>query len=195
MDEFQINSILCDRKIKAYSEAGMITPFVPHQVNQKQDGSRCVSYGLSSYGYDIRLANEFVIFTEKDGAIIDVKQPDMFSLFTIRKIGEYVDIPPNGFVLGRSIEYFKMPTNVLGDVRSKSTYARCGSSCLATPLEPGWHGHITLEFANHTPLPLRLYAGEGCAQVLFFKGDQCETTYSDRGGKYQGQVGVTLPRC
>lgn len=194
MNEFQIECLLCDSQIQACAEAGMITPFVPRQMREK-NGEECVSYGLSSYGYDVRLANEFVIFTDAEGVVVDPKHPENFERFTMRKIGEYVDIPPHGFVLGRSVEYFKMPSNVLGDVRGKSTYGRCGSSCTIPLLEPGWEGHITLGFANHTPLWQRLYSNEGCAQVVFFRGKQCDTTYASRRGKYQGQVGVTLPRC
>lgn len=169
----------------------MIDPFVPHQVRE-EDNKKIVSYGLSSYGYDIRIAPEFKIFTNINSTVIDPLDFDENSFVDFE--GDVCIIPPNSFVLARSIEYFRMPKNVTGIVLAKSTYARTGMSCLATPLEAGWEGHVTLEYANSTPLPMKLYANQGAAQVLFFEGEPCMTTYADRGGKYQGQTGITLPR-
>ncbi|MCK6451803.1 MAG: dCTP deaminase [Alphaproteobacteria bacterium] len=167
---------------------GMIEPFV--------DGIRregVISYGLSSYGYDARVADEFKLFTNVDNAIVD---PKAFSAqsFVDRKQDVCI-IPPNSFVLGRTVEYFRVPRDVLVICLGKSTYARCGIIVNVTPLEPEWEGHVTLEFSNTTPLPARIYANEGACQFLFLKGDSlCETSYRDRGGKYMGQRGVTLPK-
>ena len=189
--------LLSDRDIEFYANnRDMIEPFVPEQIriHDTDFTKRAVSWGLSSYGYDIRLAREFMIFSEADGAVIDPLNFDG-DKFIIHHIGSYVDIPPHGFVLARSEEYFIMPPNVEGIVHGKSTYARCGVVTPATPLEPAWEGHITLEFGNLTPLPIRMWAGMGCAQVLFFEGkNQCRTTYADRAGKYMKQTGITLPR-
>lgn len=175
----------------------MIYPFTDKQVkvNIAEDGTeeKIISYGCSSYGYDITLAPEFKIFTNINNTVVDPKNFDPKSFVDVK--GDMCVIPPNSFVLGRSNEYFNMPNVVTGIVLGKSTYARVGISCLATPLECGWAGNITLEFANTTPLPALLYANEGCAQVIFLRGDTApNVTYADRGGKYQGQQGITLPK-
>ena len=172
----------------------MIEPFEPSQVKTNKDGNRLVSFGTSSYGYDIRVADDFKIFTNVNSTVIDPKDFDSESFVDFK--GPVCIIPPNSFVLARSVEKFKMPRDVTGLVLGKSTYARCGISCLATPLEAGWEGYVTLEFANTTPLPAKLYANEGAAQVLFFRGNvQCNTSYADRDGKYQHQgAEVVLPK-
>ncbi len=182
-------AILSDRWIrdKALGE-GMIEPFVEAQ---RRDG--CISYGLSSYGYDARVAPEFKIFTNVNSSVVDPKafDPDSF----VDRTTDVCVIPPNSFALARTVEYFRVPRDVLVICLGKSTYARCGIIVNVTPLEPEWEGHVTLEFSNTTPLPARIYANEGVAQMLFFQSDEvCETSYKDRGGKYQGQMGVTLPR-
>lgn len=167
---------------------GMIEPFV-----EKQTAKGAISYGLSSYGYDARCSNEFKIFTNIDNAIVDPKNFNGQS-FVDREVDVCV-IPPNSFALTRSVEYFRIPKDTLVVCLGKSTYARCGLIVNVTPLEPGWEGHVTLEISNTTPLPAKVYANEGIAQFLFFKGSsECETTYADRAGKYMGQRGVTLPR-
>ena len=169
---------------------GMIEPFVENQVR-----AGVVSYGLSSFGYDIRVADEFRIFTPATGqlTVVDPKAVDERAMAPFR--GEVCIIPPNSFALARTVEYFRIPRNILTICLGKSTYARCGIIVNVTPFEPEWEGYVTLEFSNTTPLPAKIYAGEGCAQVLFFESDEiCETSYKDRGGKYQGQVGVTLPK-
>ena len=185
-------SILSDIWIREQAQAtGMIEPFVEAQ---RRDG--CISYGLSSYGYDARVADEFKIFTNVDSSVVDPKDFDPKS-FVDRKTDVCI-IPPNSFALARTVEYFRVPRDVLVICLGKSTYARCGIIVNVTPLEPGWEGHVTLEFSNTTPLPAKIYAGEGCAQVLFFESDKddvCEVSYKDRGGKYQGQTGVTLPKA
>jgi len=166
----------------------MIEPFL-----EKQKGQNIISYGLSSYGYDARVSDEFMIFTNVDNAIVDPKNFDKQS-FVERKTDVCV-IPPNSFVLARTVEYFKIPKDVLVICLGKSTYARCGLIVNVTPLEPGWEGHVTLEISNTTPLPAKVYANEGIAQFLFYRGESpCEVTYADRGGKYMKQTGVTLPR-
>ena len=180
--------ILSDRWIREAARGGMIEPFVE---SQRREG--CISYGLSSYGYDARVADEFKIFTNVDSAVVDPKDFAANS-FVDRKTDVCI-IPPNSFALARTVEYFRIPRDVLTVCLGKSTYARCGIIVNVTPFEPEWEGYVTLEFSNTTPLPAKIYAGEGCAQVLFFRGEQCETSYKDRGGKYQGQVGVTLPRA
>ena len=184
--------VLPDYKIREYAKKqAMIEPFVDGQV---RDGK--ISYGLSSYGYDIRVADEFKIFTNVYSAIVDPKHFDPKSMVDYK--GEVCVIPPNSFALARTIEYFRIPRQVLTICLGKSTYARCGIIVNVTPFEPEWEGYVTLEFSNTTPLPAKIYAGEGCAQVLFFESDKddvCETSYKDRGGKYQGQVGVTLPKA
>lgn len=167
---------------------GMITPF---EERQKREG--VISYGLSSYGYDCRLSDEFMIFTNVDNAIVDPKQFNPSS-FVTRKTDVCI-IPPNSFVLCRTVETFKVPRDVLVVCLGKSTYARCGLIVNVTPLEPEWEGQVTLEISNTTPLPAKVYANEGIAQFLFFQGaTECEVSYADRAGKYMGQKGVTLPR-
>ena len=182
-------TIKADRWIKHMAlEHGMIEPFVEGQVRHG-----VVSYGLSSYGYDIRIADEFKIFTNVNSAIIDPKQFDPRSFVDLK--ADVCIIPPNSFVLGRTVEYFRIPRNVLCVCLGKSTYARCGLIANVTPFEPGWEGYVTLEISNTTPLPAKIYANEGIAQVLFFEGDEDPiTAYNDRAGKYQGQTGVTLPK-
>ena len=173
----------------------MIDPFVPGQVKMA-DGQRIVSYGTSSYGYDIRCADEFKVFTNLNSIIVDPKNFDENSFVDVSGKG-YCIIPPNSFALARTVEYFRIPRNVLTVCLGKSTYARCGIIVNVTPFEPEWEGYVTLEFSNTTPLPAKIYANEGVAQVLFFEADEddiCETSYRDRAGKYQGQVGVTLPK-
>ena len=171
-------------------EHGMIEPFVDHLV---RDG--VISYGLSSYGYDIRVADEFRIFTPGLGdlAVVDPKRLDDRTMVDFR--GEVCIIPPNSFALARTVEYFRIPRNVLCLCVGKSTYARCGIIVNVTPFEPEWEGYVTLEISNTTPLPAKIYANEGIAQVLFFEADEvCEVSYADRRGKYQGQRGIALPR-
>jgi dCTP deaminase len=173
-------------------ERRMIEPFEARQVKDV-GGRRVVSYGTSSYGYDIRCSTEFKIFTNINSTIVDPKNFDEKNFVDYR--GEVCIIPPNSFALARTVEYFRIPRNVLTICLGKSTYARCGIIVNVTPLEPEWEGHVTLEFSNTTPLPARVYANEGVAQVIFLESDEvCETSYRDRGGKYQGQKGVTLPR-
>jgi len=182
-------SIMSDSWIREMAtKTAMIEPFVE---SQKREG--VISFGLSSYGYDARVADEFKIFTNVDSAVVDPKHFSTAS-FVDRKTDVCI-IPPNSFALARTVEYFRVPRDVLVICLGKSTYARCGIIVNVTPLEPEWEGHVTLEFSNTTPLPAKIYAGEGCAQVLFFESDEvCETSYKDRGGKYQGQRGVTLPK-
>jgi dCTP deaminase len=185
-------TIKSDRWIRRMAGAGMIEPFEPGQV-RAVDGRSIVSYGTSSYGYDVRCAREFKIFTNINSTIVDPKHFDPKNFVDFA--GEVCIIPPNSFALARTVEYFRIPRNVLTICLGKSTYARCGIIVNVTPLEPEWEGHVTLEFSNTTPLPARIYADEGVAQMLFFESDEaCETSYRDRGGKYQGQKGVTLPR-
>jgi dCTP deaminase len=173
-------------------ERRMIEPFEALQVKEV-GGKKVVSYGTSSYGYDIRCSTEFKIFTNINSTIVDPKSFDEKNFVDYR--GEVCIIPPNSFALARTVEYFRIPRNVLTICLGKSTYARCGIIVNVTPLEPEWEGHVTLEFSNTTPLPARVYANEGVAQVIFLEADEvCETSYRDRGGKYQGQKGVTLPR-
>ncbi len=188
-------SIKSDRWIRQMSEQyGMIEPFAPQQVRHNAQGEKMISYGVSSYGYDVRCAREFKVFTNVHSAIVDPKQFDEKSFIDIES--DVCIIPPNSFALARTIEYFRIPRNVLTICLGKSTYARCGIIVNVTPLEPEWEGHVTLEFSNTTNLPARIYAGEGVAQMLFFESDEvCETSYKDRGGKYQGQTGVTLPKA
>src|SRR6187455_3311987 len=172
--------------------AGVIEPFEPGQVRDAGAG-RIVSYGTSSYGYDVRCAREFKIFTNINSTIVDPKAFDPQSFVDVES--DVCIIPPNSFALARTVEFFRIPRDTLVVCLGKSTYARCGIIVNVTPLEPEWEGHVTLEFSNTTPLPAKIYAGEGVAQMLFFQSDEvCETSYKDRGGKYQGQTGVTLPR-
>ena len=187
-------SIKSDQWIRRMAQQrGMIEPFEPGQMKVREDGSRAVSWGTSSYGYDVRCAREFKVFTNINSTIVDPKAFDPNSFVDVTS--DVCIIPPNSFALARTVEYFRIPRDVLVVCLGKSTYARCGIIVNVTPLEPEWEGHVTLEFSNTTPLPARIYAGEGVAQMLFFQSDEpCETSYRDRGGKYQGQTGVTLPR-
>jgi dCTP deaminase len=180
--------ILPDTWIRERALQGMIEPFVEHQEKQG-----VISYGLSSYGYDARVSDEFKIFTNVDNDVVDPKNFSQ-SGFVDRQTSICV-IPPNSFVLARTIEYFRIPRDVLVICLGKSTYARCGIIVNVTPLEPEWEGHVTLEFSNTTPLPAKIYANEGACQFLFLKGESiCEVSYRDRHGKYMGQKGVTLPK-
>ena len=190
MDELQgMPGLLADHQIRELAQnQGMIEPFV-----EKQNKDGVISYGLSSYGYDARSSSDFKIFTNVDNALVDPKNFSEAS-FVDRKQDVCV-IPPNSFVLTHTVEYFRIPEDVLVICLGKSTYARCGLIVNVTPLEPGWEGHVTLEISNTTPLPARVYANEGVAQFLFFKGSSaCEVSYADRKGKYMGQKGVTLPK-
>lgn len=181
----------CWIKDKALNE-GMITPFEESLV-RTVDGRGVISFGCSSYGYDIRVSNHFRIFTNVYGSVVDPKAFDDTSLVEIDS--DICLIPPNSFALALSVEYFKIPRNVLTVCVGKSTYARCGIIVNVTPFEPGWEGQAVLEISNTTPLPAKVYANEGLAQVLFFESDMpCETSYADRAGKYQGQQGITLPQ-
>lgn len=199
-------TILADHQIAALchgSDLPMIHPYIPDQVRSVLTSSdahggkalvekKILSYGTSSYGYDVRIQNKFKIFTNINSTVIDPLAFDNKSFVDFE--GDVCIIPPNSFVLACTVEYFNMPLDVTGIVLGKSTYARCGCMCLATPLEAGWSGEIVLEFANTTPLPMKLYAGQGAAQVLFFKGDSLpNVTYAQRGGKYQNQRGIQLP--
>jgi len=171
----------------------MIEPFEAEQIRHDSLG-RIISYGTSSYGYDVRCAADFKVFTNINSAVVDPKSFDENSFVDMR--GEVCIIPPNSFALARTVEYFRIPRNVLTICLGKSTYARCGIIVNVTPLEPEWEGHVTLEFSNTTPLPAKIYANEGVAQMIFFESDEeCEVSYKDRGGKYQGQQGVTLPKA
>lgn len=185
-------SIKSDKWITMMAEReGMIEPFTPVQVREA-DNQKIVSYGTSSYGYDVRCAPEFKVFTNINSAIVDPKDFSQDSFVDIES--DVCIIPPNSFALTRTIEYFRIPRDVLTICMGKSTYARCGMIINVTPLEPEWEGHVTLEISNTTPLPAKVYANEGIAQMLFLQSDEaCATSYKDRGGKYQGQRGVTLP--
>lgn len=187
-------SIKSDKWIRQMAqEHGMIEPFEANQIKEV-NGERIVSYGTSSYGYDIRCADEFKIFTNLNSTIVDPKNFDENSFVDVSGKG-YCIIPPNSFALARTVEYFRIPRSVLTVCLGKSTYARCGIIVNVTPFEPEWEGYVTLEFSNTTPLPAKIYANEGVAQVLFLESDEvCEVSYKDRAGKYQGQVGVTLPK-
>ena len=187
-------TIKSDRWIRHMAqEHGMIEPFEPGQVRHGSDGARMISYGTSSYGYDVRCGKDFKIFTNINSAVVDPKNFDADSFFDVH--ADVCIIPPNSFALAYTLEYFRIPRNVLTICLGKSTYARCGIIVNVTPLEPEWEGHVTLEFSNTTPLPAKIYANEGVAQMLFFESDEvCETSYADRGGKYMKQTGVTLPR-
>ena len=187
-------TIKSDRWIRRMAqEHGMIDPFEPNQI-RNNGGDRIISFGTSSYGYDIRCANDFKIFTNINSAIVDPKNFDDDSFVDIQS--DICIIPPNSFALARTVEYFRIPRDVLTICLGKSTYARCGIIVNVTPLEPEWEGHVTLEFSNTSPLPAKIYANEGVAQVIFFESDEpCEVSYKDRDGKYQGQKGVTLPKA
>jgi dCTP deaminase len=182
-------AIKSDRWIKRMAlEQGMIEPFEDRQVRQG-----VVSFGLSSYGYDVRVADEFKVFTNVYNTVVDPKKFDEKSFVDIR--ADVCTIPPNSFALARTIEYFRIPRDVLTVCLGKSTYARCGIIVNVTPFEPEWEGHVTIEISNTTPLPAKIYANEGIAQVLFFQSDEsCEVSYKDKSGKYQAQRGVTLPK-
>ncbi|MBN2689034.1 MAG: dCTP deaminase [Gammaproteobacteria bacterium] len=186
-------SIKSDKWIKKMAEqCGMIEPFAPNQIRCDAE-QNCISYGVSSYGYDVRCADEFKIFTNINSAIVDPKNFSTDSFIDVKS--DVCIIPPNSFVLARTIEYFRIPRNVLTICLGKSTYARCGIIVNVTPLEPEWEGHVTLEFSNTTNLPAKIYANEGVAQMLFLESDEaCDISYKDRNGKYQGQTGVTLPK-
>jgi len=186
-------SIKSDRWIRRMAKSHrIIEPFEPDQVCYS-NGDRIMSYGTSSYGYDICCSNEFKIFTNINSAVVDPKQFDESSFIDF--IGDVCIIPPNSFALARTVEYLRIPRSILTVCLGKSTYARCGIIVNVTPFEPEWEGYVTLELSNTTPLPAKIYANEGVAQVLFFESDEeCETSYRDRGGKYQGQAGVTLPK-
>ena len=188
-------SIKSDKWIQSMSEEhNMIHPFSSNQIRLDKDGNKLISYGVSSYGYDVRCSNEFKVFTNIHSAVVDPKSFDERSFVDIES--DICVIPPNSFALARTVEYFKIPRNVLTICLGKSTYARCGIIVNVTPLEPEWEGHVTLEFSNTTNLPAKIYAGEGVAQMLFFESDEeCMTSYKDRNGKYQGQTGVTLPKA
>nr|MBP3725316.1 dCTP deaminase [Campylobacter sp.] len=178
-----------DKWIRQMSaEFDMINPFCEENI-----GKGVVSYGVSSYGYDIRVGNEFKIFTNIGGTVVDPKNFDEKNVVDF--VGDVCIVPPNSFALARTVEYFKMPRDVLAICLGKSTYARCGIIVNVTPFEPGFEGHITIEISNTTPLPAKIYANEGIAQVLFLQGDEpCEVSYKDKKGKYQSQTGITLPR-
>jgi dCTP deaminase len=175
------------------TEKGMIDPFVDGQIKQLEDGSRAISYGLSSYGYDLRVSREFKVFTNVFNTVVDPKNFDDRSFVDLDT--DVCIVPPNSFALARSVEYFRIPREVLTICVGKSTYARCGIIVNVTPFEPEWEGHVTLEISNTTPLPAKIYANEGLAQVVFFLSSQpCDTSYADRKGKYMGQTGITVPR-
>lgn len=186
-------SVLSDKWIRSQAiENRMIEPFVEKQIRNNQEGNT-ISYGLSSYGYDARVSREFKVFTNINSVIVDPKNFSNDSFVDVQS--DVCTIPPNSFALARTVEYFRIPRDVLVICLGKSTYARCGIIVNVTPLEPGWEGHVTLEFSNTTPLPAKIYAGEGVCQFLFLKGNEpCEVSYSDRSGKYMKQTGVTLPK-
>ncbi len=186
-------AIKSDKWIKEMAlNHGMIDPFQENQVKSNGNG-RIVSYGTSSYGYDVRCADEFKVFTNINSSMVDPKKFDDQSFVDIKS--DVCTIPPNSFALARTVEYFKIPRQVLTLCLGKSTYARCGIIVNVTPLEPEWEGHVTLEFSNTTSLPAKIYANEGVAQFIFLESDEvCEISYKDRDGKYQGQKGVTLPK-
>lgn len=187
-------SIKSDKWIQRMAQTqDLIRPFEPLQIRTHAEGP-LISYGTSSYGYDIRCADEFKIFTNINSAIVDPKDFDANSFVDLQ--AEICIIPPNSFALARTVEYFRIPRNILTICLGKSTYARCGIIVNVTPLEPEWEGHVTLEISNTTPLPAKIYAYEGIAQVVFFEADEeCALSYKDRSGKYQAQTGVTLPRA
>src|SRR5262245_53248737 len=183
-----------DRWIRLMAtEQRMIEPFAERQVRKNDNGQRVISYGLSSYGYDLRVSDEFKVFTNVFNTVVDPKGFDERS-FVGMKADECI-IPPNSFALARSVEYFRIPRNILTVCLGKSTYARCGIIVNVTPFEPEWEGHVTLEISNTTPLPAKIYAHEGLAQVIFFEAMEiCETSYADREGKYMRQTGITMPK-
>lgn len=185
-------SILSDREIAKRAKNGMIEDFIEKNVRFLGE-KKVISYGVSSYGYDARVGNEFKIFTNINNSLIDPKNFTEESF--VSKVGDYCIIPPNSFALGSTVEYFKIPRDILVICLGKSTYARCGVIVNVTPLEPEFEGHVTLEFSNTTTLPVKIYANEGVCQFIFHKADDiCEYSYKDKNGKYQGQRGVTLPK-
>jgi dCTP deaminase len=186
-------SVLSDNEIRRLAvEQRMIEPFVERQIGQLDNGQRAISYGLSSYGYDLRVADEFKVFTNVFNTVVDPKNFDPKSFVDLQ--GDVCIVPPNSFALARSVEYFRIPRDILSICLGKSTYARCGIIVNVTPFEPEWEGHVTLEISNTTPLPAKIYANEGLAQVLFLRASEpCETSYADRGGKYHKQRGITPP--
>ncbi|MBA2649785.1 MAG: dCTP deaminase [Legionella sp.] len=185
-------SIKADKWIEKMAlEQDMIYPFQARQVRENA-GGRVISYGVSSYGYDVRCSNEFKVFTNINSVIVDPKAFDESSFVDV--CSDVCIIPPNSFALARTVEYFRIPRNILTICLGKSTYARCGIIVNVTPLEPEWEGHVTLEFSNTTPLPAKIYANEGVAQIIFLEASEvCAVSYRDKNGKYQGQTGVTLP--
>ena len=184
-------ALLSDKQIrKLATNNKMIEPYIDGLVKHTED-KKLVSYGLSSYGYDLRVSNEFKIFTNINNAIVDPKNFSEDSFVDVK--GPYCIIPPNSFALARSVEYFKIPRNILTMCIGKSTYARCGIIVNVTPFEPEWEGYVTIEISNTTPLPAKIYANEGIAQIVFFEGEECETSYADRGGKYMFQQGIVGP--
>jgi len=187
-------TIKSDNWIKQMAnEYKMIEPFTESQIRKNGD-QELISYGTSSFGYDVRCANEFKVFTNINSAVVDPKNFDESSFVNLES--DICIIPPNSFALARTVEYFRIPRNVLTICLGKSTYARCGIIVNVTPLEPEWEGHVTLEFSNTTPLPAKIYANEGVAQMVFLESDEdCDESYKDRSGKYQGQTGVTLPKA
>ena len=188
-------SILSDKEIIDLAKNhGMISPFEENQIKINDKNEKIVSYGTSSYGYDARVSREFKIFTNiNSSGIVDPKDFKESNVYSFD--GDYCIIPPNSFALATTVEYFKIPRDVLTVCLGKSTYARCGIIVNVTPLEPEWEGYVTLEFSNTTPLPAKIYAGEGACQFLFFRADNCcHTSYKDKNGKYMGQKGVTLPK-
>lgn len=181
-----------DHWIEEMAKKGMIEPFINTQIRLNEKGQKAVSYGLSSYGYDLRVSSEFKVFTNVYNTIVDPKNFTEDAFVDI--VGDQCIIPPNSFALARSVEYFRIPRNILTMCIGKSTYARCGIIVNVTPFEPEWEGHVTIEISNTTPLPAKIYANEGIAQVIFFEAKEiCQVSYSDRGGKYQGQKGITVP--
>ena len=187
-------SIKPDKWIRQMAQNhGMIEPFEPNQIRKNSKGG-IISYGTSSYGYDVRCSDEFKIFTNINSAMVDPKAFDAGSFIDVK--ADVCIIPPNSFALARTVEHFRIPRNVLTICLGKSTYARCGIIVNVTPLEPEWEGHVTLEFSNTTTLPAKIYSNEGVAQIIFLESDEnCQTSYKDRKGKYQGQKGVTLPKA
>jgi len=187
-------AVCADKWIRRQAlEKGMIEPFEEKQVRTSGEGGRVISYGLSSYGYDLRVSREFKVFTNVFNTVVDPKLFDEKSFVHMET--DICIVPPNSFALARSVEYFRIPRDVLTICVGKSTYARCGIIVNVTPFEPEWEGHVTLEISNTTPLPAKIYANEGLAQVVFFQAaEECETSYADRSGKYMKQRGITIPR-
>jgi dCTP deaminase len=178
----------------AIESKGVITPFERSSIKQVE-GKPVISYGVSSYGYDIRCGNEFKIFTNVNTTVVDPKNFTDKNFISVAT-NDFIIIPPNSFALAVSLEYFKIPRDVIGICLGKSTYARCGIIANITPLEPEWEGYLTIELSNTTPLPAKIYANEGIAQILFMQAENtCLTSYKDRAGKYNGQTGITLPKC